>query len=308
VEKSNLSLPFNKQFDMAIAALRLWRITGEEEYRDRAERIFRLMKSRIRLVDDHYVWNYWEPLGPWDVGKGDLRHWVNVHPYRNYQAREVGDIVEAYHSGIVFDREDIEQIVRTNLDVMWNGDVDNPQWRNSDAVGKWEPPPEGWKGRAGTLWSALKNFDETVRSLYEQSLKPGTVSHAFYHNVTARKSVGFDRQHAADVRVDDVAFTDGADLIMVGVLPVTFEQGKSTLLVNKVAKGGTLVVAVYREDGERIAVLSDNTMMGGSDRVKGIFMMPWDGTGALGKPIGTGKFFIRWTLNGTYRELPVWLK
>ena len=311
IAKSNLSLPFNKQFDMAIAALRLWRITGDEQYRDKAERTFRLMKSRIRLVDDHYVWNYWEPLGSWDAGQEDLRHWVNVHPYRNYQSGEVSDIVEAYHSGIVFDKQDIERIIRTNLGVMWNGDKDNPKWRNSNDTGPWEPPPpppKGWKGRAGTLWSALKDFDETVRMLYERSLEPGTLSHAHYHNVTAAEPVGFERKYAGEGLVDDVAFTDCDNLIMVGVLPSTFMQSKTTLLVNKADEGGTLVIAVYRENGERIAVLYDNTMMGGSDRVKGIFMMPWDGTNALGKPVGKGRYLIRWTLNDVYRELPVWVE
>jgi hypothetical protein len=118
------------------------------------------------------VWNYWEPTGVWDVTGHDLRHWVNVHPYRNYQAGELNHIVEAYHSGIVFDRADIERMIRTNLKVMWNGDVDDPQWRNSDARGQWKvppPPPEGWKGRAGTLWSALRDFDPTIRLLYQYS-------------------------------------------------------------------------------------------------------------------------------------------
>ena len=312
IQKSSMSLPFNKQFDMGIACLRLWRITGEVVYREKAERIFRVMKSRIRLVGDHYVWNYWEPLGPWDVGDGDLRHWVNVHPYRNYQAGEVSDIVEAYHSGIVFDRVDIEQIVRTNLKVMWNGDLENPKWRNSDALGVWEPPPpppEGWSGRAGTLWSALKGFDETIRVLYERTLKLGTISYAYYHNVATKEALGFERKYVAEGDVYDVSFTDSGDLIMVGVLPSAFAQGQATLLVSKTAKGGTLVVAVYGENGERLAVLYDNSMMGGgTDGVKDIFMMPWDGTDALGKPIGIGRFTIRWTLNDVYREAPVWVE
>ena len=69
---------------MGIACLRIYRITGENEYRQKALKIFNFMKSRMCLFDDHYVWNYWEPLGPWDVDAEEankLRHWVNVHPY-----------------------------------------------------------------------------------------------------------------------------------------------------------------------------------------------------------------------------------
>jgi hypothetical protein len=311
IQKSSLSLPFNKQFDMGIASLRLWRITGEVKYREKAERIFRLMKSRIRLVDDHYVWNYWEPLGSWDVGGDDLRHWVNVHPYRNYQAGEVGDIVEAYHSGIVFDRVDIERIVRTNLKVMWSGDLENPKWRNSNAHGEWAPPtppPEGWKGRAGTLWSALRDFDGTVRGLYEKTLEPGKLSHAFYHNVTAKQAIGFDRKYKMEAEVFEVPFSDCADLTMVAMLPSAIGHAQASVLICKSETGGTLEVGLYGEDGERIVVLYDNTMMGGTDGVKGVFTMPWDGTNAMGKPVRPGRYYMRWTLNGAYRQIPVWIE
>jgi hypothetical protein len=309
--KSTLSLPFNKQFDMGIASLRLWRMTGEASYRDRAERIFRLMKSRIRLAGDHIVWNYWEPTGVWDVEGNRLRHWVNVHPYRNYQAGELDNIVEAYHSGIVFDRVDIERMVRTNLDVMWNGDAENPKWRNSDARGEWkapEPPPEGQKGCAGTLWSALRDFDPTIRALYEKWLKPGTIASDYFHNVEKEEVVGFDRDYVTEGDVFDVAFSDCADLTMVAVLPVVFKQSEVVTLVSKAAVGGAFEIAIYGEDGARIVGLYDNAMTGGTDGVKGIFTMSWDGTNALGKPMKAGWYLVRWTLNGAYREVPVWFE
>ena len=49
--------PFNKNNHMGVCALRLFRITGEEQYRDRAFRIFAYTKSRFQLVDEgdyHY--------------------------------------------------------------------------------------------------------------------------------------------------------------------------------------------------------------------------------------------------------------
>ncbi|MSR82726.1 MAG: hypothetical protein EXS58_07335 [Candidatus Latescibacteria bacterium] len=126
-DKSTLSLPYNKQMDMGLIALRLYRLTGEEKFRERAWRIFCQFKSRLQYFDNHYVWNYWEPQGLWDLDEaGQVRHWVNVHPHRNYQAREVAFIAEAYHTGIVFDQMDLERILRTNLEVMWNGNAAEP--------------------------------------------------------------------------------------------------------------------------------------------------------------------------------------
>jgi|TARA_B110000495_G_scaffold201267_1_gene218307 hypothetical protein len=147
--KAGLSLAFNKQMDLGLAALRLYRITGEERYRQRAERIFQLFKSRLRLFDGGYVWNYWEPLGSWDIDRKErrIRHWVNVHPTRNYQAREVAFVAEAYHTGLVFTRTNIKRIIHTNLENMWNGDIDKPRWRNAGLGGEWAPQK---KKRVGT--------------------------------------------------------------------------------------------------------------------------------------------------------------
>ena len=163
--------------DCAQVFIRLYQITGEEKYRKRAEKIFLFMKSRFQYFDNHYVWNYWEPFGPWDIDwkNKDTRHWVGVHPYRNYQAGEVNQIVDAYHHGIVFDEVDIQRIINTNLKVMWNGDRENPKFANSNVThvpSKKKPTGDSrWKGLAGILWSGLIDFDPTIRELYELKFK-----------------------------------------------------------------------------------------------------------------------------------------
>ena len=101
-----MSHPFNKQMDAAQVCLRIYRVTGEKFYWDRAEKIFFTAKSRFQYFDDHYTWNYWEPLVPKDIDleRKNTRHGVWVHPWRSgYQAGEVQKIVEAYHYGMVFD-------------------------------------------------------------------------------------------------------------------------------------------------------------------------------------------------------------
>ena len=308
IDKSTLSLPFNKQFDMGIACLRLWRMTGEAVYLDKAERIFRLMKSRIRLVGDYYVWHYWEPLGPWDVAGDKLRHWVGVHPYRNYQAGEIHHIVEAYHSGIVFDQADMARMVRTNLKVMWNGDPENPQWRNSDAKDPWAPPPpppKGWNTRAGALWSGLKDVDETVQKLYERGLKPGSLAQAHYEKT--KQAAGFERRYATVVRVFDVPFSNGGDITMATSLPASAERGQERLLVCKVDTDGPLEIAVYTPDGARIGALYDSRISGGKDGVKGIHIHRWNGQ-VDGKTLDAGPYHIRWTRGDAYRETPMWVR
>ena len=125
VSRADISHPFNKQMDAAQVCLRLYRITGNKFYRDRAERIFFTAKSHFQYHDNHYHWNYYEPLTSADIDleKKETNHWVGVHPFRSgYQAGEVSKIVEAYHYGIVFNEDDIKRIINTNLDVMWNQD------------------------------------------------------------------------------------------------------------------------------------------------------------------------------------------
>ena len=138
----SIAEPFNKNNHMGVCALRLFRITGEEKWRDRAFKIFAYTKSRFQLVDDggfsYYVWNYWEPFGPEsvDLAKKDTRHWMNVHGGRPYNAGEIGQMVEAYNTGVVFDKTDIERFLNTNLKIMWNGDKAKPHF----SIANWKLP------------------------------------------------------------------------------------------------------------------------------------------------------------------------
>jgi hypothetical protein len=221
IKNSNLALPFNKQDDVGAAALKLYRITGEPQFRERAFRIFALHKSRLNLIDDHYQWNYWEPLGAADIADGRTRHWVNVHPDRPYQAGEVEHIVEAYHTGLVFDEQDIRRIINTNLRVMWNGSFDAPLYRNSNGNAT---------QKAGTLWTALADFDETVRKLAHRS---GTPS--------------FERRHVkGKVEVFDFPFSSCPELNMAAAM----ENG--SLLACSAPAAGAIEVAQITANGKKV--------------------------------------------------------
>ena len=83
----SIAEPFNKNNHMGVCALRLFRITGEEKWRERAFKIFAYTKSRFQLVDEdgfsYYVWNYWEPLRPRERGPGEEGHAaVDERPWR----------------------------------------------------------------------------------------------------------------------------------------------------------------------------------------------------------------------------------
>ena len=146
--------------------------------------------------------------------------------------------------------------------------------------------------------------------LYEKQLKPETLVYDYYHNVEKKEAIGFGRKDVMSGGVDvfDVSFSNCADLTLVAVLPVVFKQSETVTLVSKADVSGAFEIAVYGEDGTRIVGLYDNAMTGGTDGVKGVFTMSWDGTNAMGKPLKTGRYLVRWTLNGDYREVPVWFE
>ncbi len=296
VGKSSLTLPFNKQNTMALAALRLYRITGEENYRTKALKIFNYMKSRMSIFRDHYVWNYWEPFGDWDIddtSPNKLRHWVNVHPYRNYQSGEISQIAEAFHSGITFDQTDIERIINTNLKVMWNGDSENPQWRNSnyavemDALGHpsiTKAPGGEFPELAGELWTALAGFSNKVRQL---------------GNISIAEPASFDRQYASlPVTELKVPYHSDSSLIMAAAMPGFIIQGKQTNLISQTRIKGNVTIELYDKEGKkRIAVIRQ----GNPEKPAGAsnLIHPWKADAA------PGEYRIRWTVNNNYREFPI---
>ncbi len=113
---NGFSHPDNKANLVACWLLALSDATGKPLYKQRAERWFKLMKSRMKLKPggDYQIWNYWQPAGPWDYQpNGATKHWVGVHPNPGYYQIDVAAIVDAYEHGLVFNREDIEHLVVT---------------------------------------------------------------------------------------------------------------------------------------------------------------------------------------------------
>lgn len=321
IKIANMSMQFNKLFDVALAALRIDRCVGDPMCRDVAERVFRTFRSRMQYFDDHYVWNYWEPLGPWDVdlAKRDTVHWVQVHPFRNYQAGEVAEIAGAFDRGVVFSAEDIRRIVNTNVKVMWNGDLQAPAFANSNAAHKaYMQEPKSGKGRAGTLWTALLPYSETVRKIQlarradRDSLKPHErITRDYRDKVILSRPASLERRDApeGEAEVFDFPTTECPDLHMAAVLPSTFKQGDPVIVISKAWMPDELKIELVSADGKRvIRPLHQGRVPGGSDGHAGIFIYEWDTTPRPGPDAVQelkGGYRVRWTFRGGTREFPI---
>lgn len=81
---------------------------------------------------DASLWNYWDPLGPWDNG----HYSVYSNEDLSHAALTMSGAMEAYRHGQVFDRADMEKFANTFTDIMWNQSLSEPvlSWQNSRQV------------------------------------------------------------------------------------------------------------------------------------------------------------------------------
>ena len=311
---SGVTLPFNKQDDIAMVALRIWQITGEEKYKQRAEKIFGYTKSRMQRYKDEYHWNYWEPGGQWDLsGTPPTRHWINTHGGRNYQSGEVVNIFRAYNAGIVFTEDDLRGILNTNLKVMWNGDEQKPLFGNSN-IDLMRVPPVYGEHHAGELWVPLAQVDDLARRIYAtETANQQGIDIEYFRNVTAKTPPSYRRQDVrGKVEIPQVyarlPLGNVRTVSMAAALPGNFASGEKTMITCKLVETGNLEVALYSPDGEtKLATLFQGERHGGHDGLEGIFYFGFNGTDpSNGKAFPAGDYRVRWTVAGDgYREFPI---
>ena len=163
--------PDNKENHIARWMLAMHDVTKKPVYRERAAKWFRVMKSRLktRAEGKYCVWNYWEPAGPWDYKPdGTTKHWVGVHPNGGYYGIDVEGIVCAYEHGLVFTKEDINRLIATNRDFMWNQKTEGAKFQRIDG----EQPDPRWKNSPGVLWEALVSHDAILRGIFIANHNP----------------------------------------------------------------------------------------------------------------------------------------
>lgn len=165
--------PDNKLNHIALWLVALHDATRKPVYRERAQKWFQLMKSRMQTRDNgkYFVWNYWEPAGPWDYkANGATVHWVGVHPNGGYYGIDVEAVTCAFEHGLVFTKEDLGRLIATNRDFMWNQKIDGARFQRIDGG----PPDARWQDSPGVLWTSLVPHDETLRKIFIANHNPGS--------------------------------------------------------------------------------------------------------------------------------------
>lgn len=152
---SGFSHPDNKANLIAAWLVAMFDVTHKPIYRERAEKWFRLMKSRMMPngTDSFRLWSYWEPAGAWDYRGHVLpKHWIGIHPNPQYYEIDVESIVTAYEHGLVFDRDDIKKLIVTAL-------IEKRYWTAlapySNLIQKEfeeHNDPNSWVGLGDTAW------------------------------------------------------------------------------------------------------------------------------------------------------------
>jgi len=167
------SHPDNKENLIALWLIAMFDVTRRPVYRERCEKWWLLMRSRMKTRDNgkYFVWDYWDPAGPWDYKPdGSTKHWVGVHPNGGYYAIDLEGIVAAYQHNLVFHREDIDRLIATNRDFMWNHQILGAKFQRIDGG----PPDPRWQNSPGVLWDALIPYDEKLRKIFVANHRPDT--------------------------------------------------------------------------------------------------------------------------------------
>lgn len=135
VDKGHLTQPHNKHSIILKAFTRMYALTGNDGYLQRAIALGARYKHTLTLVGEHYEWNYWDPAGAWDVHPEEVdqwKHWIGTEHRGGYYSLSLTQAVILYHHGLLITQQDLDRFLETQLEVTWNGDVDNPEWFRVD--------------------------------------------------------------------------------------------------------------------------------------------------------------------------------
>lgn len=294
VPQRKISENLNKHYKAGLTMLRLYRITGHTEYRDRVLELFGRAKAMFRLFpdEDRVVWNFWMPHGRWDMAGTIPASWVGVHTSRPfYQTIESEIFMEVYNSGLVFDEIDIARIARTNLWMMDNG------FLSADGTSS-----------AGELWTGLAQIEPRIRDAYEArlvgSIAPeNVISLAHLRNVIDERA-GFGRAYTdapESIIVDDVAVQPGRFISMALAVPDLIETANNDRiqLVARTFGTGPITLDLLTSDGRLIGSLDAATT------TNQFYTFSWDGTHPQTGEQTTGDYLVRWTFRGETRTWPV---
>jgi hypothetical protein len=156
--RNGFSHPNNKANLVSCWLLAMFDATQNLSYKERAEKWFRLMKSRMKINGNGFqIWPYWEPAGGWDYTIFGLpKHWIGRHPNAGYYEIDVESIVAAYEHSLIFEAKDIDRLIGTAL-------AEHRYWTalvpyNNTIQRKFEEAhkPDSWTGLTLTPWYLAK--------------------------------------------------------------------------------------------------------------------------------------------------------
>lgn len=158
---SGATLPHNQYLPLGTVQTTLYRITGKPVYKERATKMARFFKSCLRLVGDHYEWNYWDAAGEWD------NPWDKPREKRpedtGHGSLDIGFVLACADSGIVFTQTDLKRFALTLIEAMWNGSLEKP------TVGAWVNTTRTSR-QSGNLheWLLLCKVEPKVQAICER--------------------------------------------------------------------------------------------------------------------------------------------
>lgn len=127
-DRADITLPHEKQGPIIETLLRLYRVTGNDLYMRKAIKMGTWLKHVLALTDGRYTWSYWSPVGEWDIDPDDSnkwKHWIGNEPKGVWYSVTVGSAMLLYQHGFVFDQTDLDRFLKTQLEVCWDGDLEN---------------------------------------------------------------------------------------------------------------------------------------------------------------------------------------
>ena len=290
-----ISENLNKHYEMGLVFLSLYKLTGKTEYRDRVIAIYSRAKAMFRLFpdEDRVVWNFWMPHGPYDLDGTAPKSWVGLNPNAGYQAFEAMAFLEIYDAGLVFDRRDLERMVRTNHWMLEHG------MKSADGT-----------MNGGMPFGAFAPFDDLIRTAYEKANQNNPIAMAYLRQIQLKRN-GYDRQDVKDpaaVKVSAIPVQPGRKLSLAHPVPDSLEIANNDRisLLARVLEAGTLKIELLGSDGGTVLGTLATEVM---DPNVGAFAAPrWDGTNPQTGKKTPGEYLLRYTLNGESRTWPVTVK
>jgi hypothetical protein len=159
------TLPHNQYLPLGTVQIALYRITGNPAYKERATKIAAFFKSRLRLVNDHYEWRYWDDAGAWDKSVIEKHGQKAVERAEDtgHGSLDICFVLACAENGIVFTDADLKRFANTFVHVMWNGSSDKP------TVGGWVNTAKPSR-QSGNLqqWLLLGTVEPKVRPICDR--------------------------------------------------------------------------------------------------------------------------------------------